>query len=54
MPENSSLVLRTGVIIGAYGTGAKPIINGSAKNYAAPALWLETEIPNVYISMTDV
>ena len=37
-----------GVTYSAYGTGAKPIINGSAKNYADPALWEKTSIENVY------
>ncbi len=37
-----------GVTYSAYGEGAKPIISGSVKNYADPALWTETETPNVY------
>lgn len=32
----------------SYGSGMKPIINSSAKNYADPALWSETDVPNVY------
>ncbi|MBE6571455.1 MAG: hypothetical protein E7656_04355 [Ruminococcaceae bacterium] len=38
-----------GVTYSAYGTGAKPIINGSAKNYADPSLWEKTNIENVYV-----
>lgn len=38
-----------GVTYSAYGSGAKPIINGSAQNYADPALWQETGIENVYL-----
>ena len=37
-----------GVTYSAYGTGAKPIINGSAQNYADPSLWVETDAENVY------
>ncbi len=37
-----------GVTYSAYGTGAKPIINGSTQNYADPDLWVETDIENVY------
>ena len=37
-----------GVTYSAYGEGDKPIIHGSERNYADPALWLETDVPNVY------
>ncbi len=37
-----------GVTYSAYGTGAKPIINGSKQDYADPDLWVETNIENVY------
>ena len=42
------LTAKTGVTYSAYGSGAKPIINGSARNYADPSLWSETALPNVY------
>ncbi len=41
-----------GCIYGAYGEGDKPIITGSAKNYADASLWVETEYENVY-RLTD-
>ncbi len=37
-----------GVIYGSYGEGPKPLIMQSRKNYADPALWEETEWPNVW------
>ncbi len=37
-----------GLVIGSYGEGPKPIIMQSKKNYADPALWVETEWPNVW------
>ena len=37
-----------GLVIGAYGEGNKPIIMQSAKNYADPNLWVETNWPNVW------
>jgi hypothetical protein len=40
---------KAGVTYSAYGTGAKPIINGSLKNYADPSLWQETQFENVYV-----
>ena len=39
---------RSGVTYSAYGEGAKPIINGSFKNYADPALWEKTDFENVW------
>lgn len=33
---------------GAYGTGDKPLLMQSKKNYADESLWVETEYPNVY------
>lgn len=46
------VVVTTGLTYGAYGTGDKPVISGSLKNYADPALWKETDAPNVY-ELTD-
>ncbi len=37
-----------GLVIGSYGEGPKPIIMQSKKNYADPALWVETAWPNVW------
>lgn len=42
------ITAQEGVTYSAYGTGDKPIINGSAKDYADSTLWLETSIKNVY------
>ena len=38
----------SGVTYGAYGKGAKPKLYGSARDYANPILWTETETPNVW------
>ena len=38
----------SGFIYGSYGEGEKPVISGSLKNYADPALWEETDVKNVY------
>lgn len=43
-----TLICRPGVNYGAYGTGSKPILNASKKNYADASLWTETDVPNVY------
>lgn len=45
---------RSGVTYSAYGEGAKPIINGSFKNYADPALWEKTEYENVWVCTEPV
>ena len=42
------IVMSQGYIYGAYGEGEKPIITTAKKNYADPALWEETDVPNVY------
>ncbi len=39
---------KAGVTYTAYGTGEKPIICGSPQNGADPALWVETDTPNVW------
>ena len=41
-----------GLTYGAYGTGDKPVISGSLKNYADESLWKETDVKNVY-ELTD-
>ena len=38
-----------GIIYGSYGTGNKPIVMQSKKNYADPTLWKETQWPNVWV-----
>ena len=38
-PLTDYLVPQTGVRYGAYGSGAKPVITGSRREYADPALW---------------
>ena len=35
-------------IYGSYGEGEKPIVTSSPKNFADPALWKQTDAPNVY------
>ncbi|MBE6623737.1 MAG: hypothetical protein E7621_06110 [Ruminococcaceae bacterium] len=42
------ITAKEGVTYSAYGTGDKPIINGSERDYADSALWLETSFENVY------
>ena len=37
------------VTYSAYGEGVKPIINGSRRNFADPAIWQETDKENVYV-----
>ena len=43
-----SIGMTSGVTYAAYGSGNKPLLMQSKKNYADPALWVETEYPNVY------
>ncbi len=38
----------SGMEYGAYGTGDKPLLMQSKRNYADESLWVETEYPNVY------
>ena len=38
-----------GVTYSAYGEGAKPTLCASVRNYADPALWEATKVPNVYL-----
>ncbi len=39
---------KQGVTYSAYGEGDKPIINASRADFADPAYWEETDVPNVY------
>ena len=43
-----TVVACSGVLYSAYGEGAKPVICASRQNYADPALWVETCIPDVW------
>lgn len=43
-----SLVGKNGVSYGSYGTGEKPILNGSSQNYADVSLWATTETEGIY------
>lgn len=38
----------TGVTYSAYGTGDKPVLCASRQNYADPALWVESMLPDVW------
>ena len=42
------LFLRKGITLAAYGTGYKPCIYGSSKNYADTSLWKKTTTENVW------
>ena len=48
-----SINAANGTLYGSYGTGPKPILMQSRRNYADPSLWVETEYPNVWRS-TDM
>lgn len=43
-----TMILASGVTYGAYGTGSKPCIYGSMRNYAEEGLWESTEDENVW------
>ena len=43
-----SLQTKQGVTYGSYGTGNKPIFNGSSRNYSDSSLWVTTETDKVY------
>ena len=47
-----SIVIASDISYGAYGTGDKPLLLGSACNYACCDLWQETETP--YVWKTDI
>ncbi len=53
--RNVSVHLTSGVSYGAYGTGAKPCLYGSAQNYADKSLWKSTAKENVWrIKVSDI
>ena len=45
---------QSGVTYSAYGEGAKPIICGSRRNFADPALWKESDYENVYVCTQSI
>ena len=51
--RNVSFHMASGVSYGAYGTGAKPCLYGSAQNYADESLWKETSTENVWRIQLD-
>lgn len=46
--RNVSFEVVSGVSYGAYGTGAKPCLYGSARNYADESLWEKTSTANIW------
>lgn len=44
----SQIFCKSGVSYGAYGTGEKPIIYGSVRNYSYPGLWTPSQKKNVW------
>lgn len=48
------LLLQNGVTYAAYGNGNKPELFGTAKNYASPEYWKETDVPNVWETTEDI
>lgn len=44
----SQIFCKTGVSYGAYGTGEKPVIYGSVRNYSYPGLWTPSNKKNVW------
>ena len=47
------LCLRKGITLAAYGTGYKPAIYGSSKNYGKESLWKKTSTDNVWVANTS-
>ena len=47
------LFLRKGITLAAYGTGYKPAIYGSSKNYGKESLWKKTSTKNVWVANTS-
>ena len=43
-----SIAMTNGVTYAAYGTGEKPLLMQSRKNYADPSFWVATDYPNVW------
>jgi len=54
---SSAIFVKSGMNYGAYGEGDKPVLYGSAKNYAQPGLWKPSNKKNVWkmdFSLEDV
>ena len=54
---SNRITLREGVIYGSYGTGEKPTLLGSAKNYASKEYWTPSKKANIWkctIPDTDI
>ena len=54
---SSAIFVKSGMNYGAYGEGDKPVLYGSAKNYAQPGLWKPSKKENVWkmdFSLEDV
>jgi len=47
------LYLKKGITLAAYGTGYKPAIYGSSKNYGDESLWKKTSTENVWVANTS-
>lgn len=45
---NGVVIKKDGITLGAYGEGAKPVINISLKNYANPDEWVKTDAENIW------
>ena len=45
---------KDGVTYASYGTGVKPIIDSSLKNYADPSMWTLTDKENVYVLSDEI
>ena len=48
------MILQSGVTYAAYGSGNKPELFGTARNYADPSCWKQTEIPNVWETVDEI
>lgn len=46
--RGATVLCKSGVTYAAYGSGEKPKLYGSEKNYADPSLWEKTDVPNVW------
>ena len=54
---SNRITIKEGVIYGSYGTGEKPTLVGSSKNYASPEFWAPSRKENIWkctIPDTDI